>query len=360
MIRWTRSVPVLCLFGLLHIGCNEKKSTESISEVAIRPAIAKLSKTGYQPGDSITIHLSQPLNQLTVSWDNAVVLTKPVGKDSVRIVATGNVVGHHQVVVRGLLANKESNADTLTVDLWSDVKPQKLTYSLLQTYPHQTSSFTQGLEFDQDTLYEGTGLNGQSKLMKVDLRTGTIQKTVSLPEQHFGEGITVVGNHVYQLTWTSGQCFRYTRELVLDNTFTYHTQGWGLTHRDTTLIMSDGSNRLIFYTPALTRTGELTVYDDKGPVVNLNELEYINGYVLANVWQTNRIVQIDLATGKVIGELSMEAILPPGVDTKENVLNGIAYRPEEGALYVTGKNWPSLFKLQVNGLRKAKKGAALQ
>ncbi|MBO0948962.1 glutaminyl-peptide cyclotransferase [Fibrella sp. HMF5405] len=341
-------------------GCQAKKPTEAPPDIELKPAVAALTKTGYQPGDSVTIQLSQPLHQLSVFWDGAVLLMKTVATDSIRIVATGNTVGRHQLVVQGLSANKERRADTLSVDLWSDVTPQKLTYALLQTYPHQTSSFTQGLEFDQGTLYEGTGLNGQSKLMKVDLKTGTIQQSVSLPEQHFGEGITVVGNHVYQLTWTSGQCFRYTKDLVQDNSFAYHTQGWGLTHRDTTLIMSDGSNRLVFYTPTLQRTGELAVYDNNGPVVNLNELEYVNGYVLANVWQTNRIVQIDLATGKVVGELVMDAILPAGVNTRENVLNGIAYRLEEGALYVTGKNWPSLFKLKVNGLQKARKGATIQ
>ena len=360
MIRWTRSLAVLWLFGLLHVGCNEKKPAESIPEVPVRPAVATLSKTGYQPGDSITIQLSQPLSQLAVSWDNAVVLTKPVGKDSVRIATIGNAVGHHQVVVGGLLANEEPSADTLTVDLWSDVKPQKLTYSLIRTYPHQTSSFTQGLEFDQGTLYEGTGLNGQSKLMKVDLKTGLTTKSVDLPNQYFGEGITLVDNHIYQLTWISGQCFRYTRELVLDNTFTYHTQGWGLTHRDTILIMSDGSNRLIFYTPDFRRVGDIAVYDNNGPVVNLNELEYVNGYVLANVWQTNRIVQIDPTTGKIIGELQLNAILPTSIDTKENVLNGIAYRPDEGALYVTGKNWPALFKLQVPALQRARRTGTLQ
>ncbi|RYF69569.1 MAG: glutamine cyclotransferase [Cytophagaceae bacterium] len=360
MICLTRSLPGLCLFSLLLFGCQEKKQAETTPTIEGIPAVVRLSKTGYQPGDSVTIQLGQALDHLSVFWDGAVVLTKLMAKDSVRIAATGKMVGRHQLVVRGVLANNQQSIDTLSVDLWSDIKPQKLTYSVLQTYPHQTSSFTQGLEFDQGTLYEGTGLNGQSKLMKVDFKTGVIQQSVSLPEQHFGEGITVVGNHIYQLTWTSGQCFRYTKELVQDNSFTYHTQGWGLTHRDTTLIMSDGSNRLIFYTPALQRTGELAVYDDKGPVVNLNELEYINGYVLANVWQTNRIVQIDLATGKIVGELVMDAILPTGINTKENVLNGIAYRPEEGALYVTGKNWPSLFKLKVNGLQKARKGATIQ
>ncbi|MEZ0541671.1 glutaminyl-peptide cyclotransferase [Fibrella arboris] len=360
MIRLLHSSAGLCLFGLLFFGCQEKKPTEAPAGTELQPAVATLAKTGCQPGDSLTIQLGQPLAQLAVFWDGAIVLTKPVAQDSLRVMAAGKKVGRHQLIVQGVLVNKERSCDTLSVELWSDVKPPQLTYAVRQTYPHQTSSFTQGLEFDQGTLYEGTGLNGQSKLMKVDLRTGTIQQAVSLPEQYFGEGITVVGKYVYQLTWTSGQCFRYTKELVQEQTFTYHTQGWGLTHRDTTLIMSDGSNRLTFYTPTLQRTGELAVYDDKGPVVNLNELEYINGYVLANVWQTNRIVQIDLATGKVVGELQMDAMLPAGINTKENVLNGIAYRPEEGALYVTGKNWPSLFKLQVSGLQKGRKGGTIQ
>ncbi len=233
------------------------------------------------------------------------------------------------------------------------MKPEKLTYSVLQTYPHQPDSFIQGLEFYKGALYEGTGQNGQSRLMKVDLLTGTVLQSVSLPNQHFGEGITIVRDTIYQLTWTSGQCFRYTLNLVPDKTLTYHTQGWGLTHRDTTLIVSDGSNKLHFYTTDFQKTGEVVVYDNKGPVMNLNELEYINGFVWANIWQSNRIVKIDGESGKVVGELLIDSSALVPIDTDQNVLNGIAYQPAQNALYITGKNWPSLFKIQVKGLVKS-------
>ena len=142
-------------------------------------------------------------------------------------------------------------------------------------------------------------------------------------------------------------------DFALEKAFTYHTEGWGLTHTDSTLIVSDGSNKLSFYRADFQKTGELSVYDDKGPVMNLNELEYVNGYVLANVW-TKCIVQIDLTSGKVLGEINVSSTLPAGVDTSVNVLNGIAYKSGEQALYITGKNWPSLFKIQVNGLFKPK------
>jgi glutamine cyclotransferase len=188
--------------------------------------------------------------------------------------------------------------------------------------------------------------------MKIDLLTGSMLQSISLPAPYFGEGITIVNNHIYQLTWTSGQCFQYSMDMTLKKTHAYHTQGWGLTHQDSTLIVSDGSNRLFFYTPSFQKTGELMVYDNQGPVMNLNELEYIDGYVLANVWQTNRIVQIDLKSGKVIGELMIDPSLQPGVDSKENVLNGIAHRASESALYITGKNWPTLYKIKVKGLFK--------
>ncbi|MBU1820928.1 MAG: glutaminyl-peptide cyclotransferase, partial [Bacteroidetes bacterium] len=170
------------------------------------------------------------------------------------------------------------------------------------------------------------------------------------------EGITMLGSRIYPVTWTTQECFRYTLDFELDRTFRYPTEGWGLTHQDTTLILSDGSNRLYFYTPDFKRTGEIAVYDNRGAVMKLNELEYVDGHVLANVWETSRIVQIDLRSGKVTGELSLSQLVPNYKDPKTNVLNGIAYNQRENALYVTGKNWPALFKLRVRGLLK-KKGA---
>lgn len=344
---------VALVVSLLAVACQKTKKTEDTAAGQAKLPVATLSKTTYTIGDSMAVQLAQPVTHVTVVWDGKPTSGNRALPGKLAVPTVGMTVGLHQLIINGVTADKAHVADTLTVELWSDIIPQKLAYTVAKTYPHQDSSFTQGLEFHRGSLYESTGLNGQSRLMQVNLATGAIIKSVPLPEQYFGEGITIVNDKIYQLTWTSGQCFRYTMDFALDKTFTYPTQGWGLTHQDTTLILSDGTNKLSFYTPGFQKTGELVVYDNKGPVVNLNELEYINGFVLANVWQTNRIVLIDLKSGKVVGELTMDAIVPVGVDARENVLNGIAYYPEERALYVTGKKWPSLFRLRVPGLRRA-------
>ena len=276
----------ISLFLLFNIACQKTSKTHTDS---MKRPVAVLAKATCVLGDSIEIQLSKPLTQVAVDWDGKPVSINYRAANQLFIGSTGKNIGLHQLIVRGTTPEKEKTADTLIVELWSDIKPQKLHYSVLQTYPHKVSSFTQGLEFHNGSLYEGTGQNGQSKLMKVDLSTGAIIQSVALPTQYFGEGITIVNKRIYQLTWTSGQCFQYSMNLALEKTFTYHTQGWGITHRETTLIVSDGSNRLTFYTPDFRKTNELLVYDNEGPVMNLNELEYIDGYLLANVWQTNRI-----------------------------------------------------------------------
>ncbi|WP_461114743.1 glutaminyl-peptide cyclotransferase [Spirosoma jeollabukense] len=353
MKRLVKSIFTVLFVGWLIMACQQNKKSETSTVDQPKP-VATLSSATYTLGDSILIQLSQPLSQVSIAWDTKPALAVQPTNKALFVHSATEKVGLHTLIVNGITANKTKISDTLGIELWSDRKPQKFTYSVLKTYPHQASSFTQGLEFHGNTLYEGTGHNGQSKLMKIDLATGSVIQSVSLPEQYFGEGITIANDRIYQLTWTSGQCFRYKMDFTLEKTFIYHTEGWGLTHTDSTLIVSDGSNKLSYYTADFQKTGELTVYDDKGPVMNLNELEYVNGYVLANVWKTNRIVQIDLTSGKVVGEINISSTLPAGIDTSENVLNGIAYKSGEKALYITGKNWPSLFKIQVNGLFNSK------
>lgn len=343
---------IVLLLSTCFLGCQTKRNDETTSTEATQPSVATLSKNTFTLGDTLQIQLNQPLTEARVTLGANPVPIIQQTDSALTIRATSRKTGLQPLLVAGKLRNQSIIADTLSVELWSDFRPVSLSYSVLKQFPHEASSFTQGLEFYQGNLYESTGLNGQSKLMLVDLATGAIKKSVSLASQYFGEGITIFRDKIYQLTWTSGVCFRYNMDFSLDKTFTYHTQGWGLTHTDSTLILSDGTNRLFFLTPDFRRKGELSVYDNLGPVMNLNELEYVNGYVFANVWQTNRIVQIDLTTGKVVGELSMEAILPRTIDTKANVLNGIAYRADEHAFYVTGKNWPTLFKIQLKSQPK--------
>jgi glutamine cyclotransferase len=225
-----------------------------------------------------------------------------------------------------------------------------LGYRVVNTYPHNKDSFTQGLVFDKGVLYESTGLNGRSAVKIVDLKTGKPLKSHRLPDKYFGEGIAIVENKIIQLTWRSKTGFVYDREtLKLLKTFNYQTQGWGITYDGKYLIMSDGSAILYFMDPNTFKVlGTLEVYGDSGKVSNLNELEYIDGEIYANIWGTEKIARINPKTGRVTAWIDLSRLLSDQ-DKKGriDVLNGVAYNPENGNLFVTGKLWPKLFEIEI-------------
>jgi glutamine cyclotransferase len=223
-------------------------------------------------------------------------------------------------------------------------------YRIINTFPHDRENFTQGLDMQDGVLYEGTGQNGQSRLLKTDLRSGDIIESLDLDPQYFGEGITVLGEDVYQLTYTSRIGFVYGKDsFALSETFSYDTEGWGLTDNGRELILGDGSSVLRFMDPATMReTRSIAVSDDKGPVSNLNELEYIDGEIYANVWKTDRIAIISAETGKVTGWIDLAGLNPDPTNLEyPYVLNGIAYDPESAHLLVTGKCWPEIFEIEL-------------
>lgn len=227
-------------------------------------------------------------------------------------------------------------------------RPPALGYRIVRTHPHDRSAFTQGLQLVDGELFEGTGLRGQSSLRRVDLRSGKVLQQIALAPQYFGEGITVVGDRIVQLTWQSGMGFVYDRRTFERlRTFTYPGEGWGLTSDGTRLIMSDGTDTLRFWHhDTLNELGRLRVRTGDLPVPSLNELEYVNGVLYANVWPTDRVARIDPASGQVTGWLDFSTLLTPteragGVD----VLNGIAYDPASGHLLITGKLWPRVFEI---------------
>lgn len=229
-----------------------------------------------------------------------------------------------------------------------------INYSVVKTHPHDTASFIQGLEFHNGVLYESTGspedFEYPSWLGKIDSATGKLTNKVILDTQYFGEGLTVFNNIVYQLTWKGRKGFKYdAATLKKVGEFTYSTEGWGLTHDSASIIMSDGSSNLYFMDPADFRNQRiLGVTDHYGAVSNLNELEYIGGFIYANQWQTNYILKIDPVTGKVVGRLDLSTLVneinnrTPGHD----YLNGIAYNPATGTVYVTGKRWSSMYEIK--------------
>lgn len=221
-------------------------------------------------------------------------------------------------------------------------------YKVINIYPHDRSAFTQGLVFEDGYLYEGTGLRGHSTLRRVELETGNILKIRQIPDQLFGEGVTIYDNRIIQLTWQSNIAFVYDKEsFELLKELNYSTEGWGITYDGNRLIMSDGTSTLYFLDPeTFNEIGRITVSDGDGPVSRLNELEYVQGEIYANVWLTDYIARISPDTGQVIGWIDLKGLLSPE-DKGEvvDVLNGIAYDVQKDRLFVTGKLWPKVFEI---------------
>lgn len=222
-------------------------------------------------------------------------------------------------------------------------------YRIIRSHPHDPAAFTQGLTIADAQLYEGTGLYGQSSLRRVDLPTGGVLQSLALDSQYFGEGIAVVGDRIYQLTYQTGVGFVYDRTTFKKlKEFTYRGEGWGLTYDGQRLIMSDGTDTLRFWDPeTLGELGRLRVRDGDDAIRNINELEYVDGAIYANVWQEERIARIDPKTGVVTAWIDMSNLLTAtersrGVD----VLNGIAHDPRTGHFLITGKLWPWVFEVE--------------
>lgn len=223
-------------------------------------------------------------------------------------------------------------------------------YEVINIYPHERSSFTQGLSFKDGFLYEGTGLNGKSSLCKVELETGNILQIHRLSAKLFGEGIAILGDKIIQLTWMSNEGFVYNRkDFKLLREFTYPTEGWGITYDGESLIVSDGTSTLHFLNPeTFEEIRQIEVFDNNGPVSKLNELEYVKGKIFANVWQTDFIAIISPGTGRVDGWVNLQGLLTAkDRSIAVDVLNGIAYDSRNDRLFVTGKLWPKLFEIEL-------------
>lgn len=228
-----------------------------------------------------------------------------------------------------------------------------LSYRVVHEFPHDTRAYTEGLVYAHGKVYESTGLNGQSSVRIWELKTGRILKKAALPAEYFGEGLAEADNRWFQLTWKNERGFIYDESLHKIGDFGYPGEGWGLTFDGRSLIMSNGSPELQRFNPKdFSPQGKLLVHADDQPIANLNELEYANGRLYANIWMTDRIAVIDPADGSVTGWLDLSDLhsrfKPPARWNEiEDVLNGIAYDPQSGHLLVTGKGWPKLFEIEV-------------
>lgn len=224
------------------------------------------------------------------------------------------------------------------------------TVSVVATYPHDSSAFTQGLVVYDGKFLESTGQYGASSLRRVDIETGRVERLQPLDAAYFGEGIAVLRDRVYQLTWQNGVGFVYdAKTFALERTVRYTGEGWGLTTDGTNLILSDGSSVLRFLDPeSLSVVRQVTVTDAGIPLVRINELEHIEGEIWANIWYQDRIARIAPDSGEVVGWIDLSALYPRAGRPTDNVLNGIAYDAATERLFVTGKYWPQLFELEIH------------
>jgi glutamine cyclotransferase len=258
--------------------------------------------------------------------------------------------GRKSVKVTAYKGSRAQNPMTRFMVIYSDITPKRYGYKVVHTYPHDIEAFTQGLVYDKGVLFEGTGQKTGSSLREVELQTGRVIRQHNLDASLFGEGIALYRDRIYQVTWENKVGFIYDKATFnVINKIYYSTQGWGLTTLNDRIVMSDGSNVLAFHEPEMfTIDSRIEVYDNEKKVDSLNELEYINGEIWANIWMSDLIARIDPASGKVLSYVDLKGLLPEADKTTEtDVLNGIAFDPDGKRIFVTGKRWPKLFEIMV-------------
>lgn len=305
--------------------------------------------------DNLEIQVnSGDIEKLELVYNDSVFKTwkNPKGILKYRFNSSYYGLGTRPLSLISTLKNGQVINDDRFVRVLSDVSPMVWTASVVASFPHLTSSYTQGFEFNNGILYEGTGQYGESMVAQVNLNSGVVDpnKQIRLDENYFGEGITVFGDQVYQLTWKEQKCFVYDKSsMKIKKDISYIGEGWGLCNDGKSLIMSDGSERITFRNPetfAIERIIE--VYDDHGPISKLNELEYIDGMIYANIYTTNKILVIDPNSGKVNAIIDGTAVEKAGRGMGGEVMNGIAYNPQTKKIYFTGKNWEKVLEIKLD------------
>ena len=345
------------MFVLIFFGACKPEKETNVPDIAYKSifTLENTSKTTLVLGDSITVILSvasdsTKIDSIQISINGQT--TQTVSQLPARLAYTASSVGYQSLKATAFGGNAALEAQEFQVLVLSDTPPDTLAYTITNTFLHDATAFTEGLEFDaQGNLYEGTGLEGKSVLRRTKLATGAVEQELALKPEYFGEGITIFGDKIMQLTYQSHKGFVYNKkDFALQKEFYFaNNEGWGLTHNATELIMSDGTENIYFLNPeTFVQTRKMQVYDDKNKVFYLNELEWINGKIYANIYQTNFIAIIDPNSGKVISYLNLNGLLEKAQTPNQaiDVLNGIAYNPKTKKLYVTGKLWNKIFEIK--------------
>lgn len=306
------------------------------------------------PGEELLLRFELPqdsirADSIEIRFNGDIVFTNKLKGNEVRFEVPGGNPGTSSLRISLGLPGGKEESHSMRLRLTSDRIPDNYRYIVKRTFPHDKGAFTQGLEYKDGYLYEGTGNYGESSLRKVDLLTGKILKFKNLSSDLFGEGITLINKHIYQITYREQVGFVYNLENfeLVRKIYYQNREGWGLTNNGENILMSDGSHNIYFMdTTYFSVVGKIEVFDNEKEVDMLNELELIDGVLYANRYTTQEIVMIDPLTGKVTGRIDMTGILDdsdrhPSID----FFNGIAWDEENERIFVTGKYWPKLYEV---------------
>lgn len=348
----------ILLATLLVVSCNKKTNTEiffSFNEAVL--------KAQYTPKESIKLEVidssNKKIDSIVYSINNLKVgSVKGNGKLSFPL--KDQKLGY-QNLKANIYFEGTTEVDSTRVELISDITPKVLTYTIVNTYPHDIKAYTEGLEFYKDTLYEGTGngagndtgIKGISSMRKVDYKTGKVIKKVEYPEVVFGEGISILNGKIYQLTWKNNECYVYdvtTFKKLKTLPYYKEMEGWGMTNDGKNLYYNDGSEKIHIVNPeTFQQIDYLNVYSGGSKIPSINELEWVDGKIYSNIYQKNFVIVINPKNGAVEAMLDLSDLENKRTKLADvDVLNGIAYNPKTKTFFVTGKNWDKMFEIKIN------------
>jgi glutamine cyclotransferase len=340
----------IILLGITLANCGDTKKEEN----SLFTFDISSFKEQYQPQEAIDLGILNPKSKeidSIVYYVNDKKIGSKKGLDKVNFPFKDQKLGYQNF--KALVYFEGENAvATQRIELVSNVQPKSLKYTIINTFPHDTASFTEGLEFYKDTLYESTGEKGASYFRKYDYKTGKVYQQVNIDSKYFGEGITFINNKIYQLTWQEKTGFIYNATtLKLEKTFTYDKdiEGWGMTNDGKYIYQTDGTEKIWKMDPETQKMIDyINVYSGNFKIKAVNELELINGKFYVNVFQKDAIAVVNPTSGAVEGILDMSGLRKLLNVTPDDVLNGIAYNPKTKTIFVTGKNWNKMFEITVS------------
>lgn len=355
MSRTAFPLLLICCLFITSFSCSNKsnKSRKPVSSISIEP-----NKKNYVFGEKVSVNVKTKvkngeIDKIQLFYKNQLL------KESTELDFTVNgieinTLGNSSFKVEAVKKDGQKNNRIKTIQTFSDILPEKLTYKTINVYPHSQKYFTEGLEFYKGYIYEGTGENGTSGIFKVDLKNGNVVQSVELNDKYFGEGITILNDKIYQLTYRAKKGFIYQlSDFALIDSFQFNSstnEGWGLTNDGKNLIMSDGSQFLTWISPDdFSIIKRIEVGNNTAIYKNVNELEFIDGTIYANIYTTEIIVKIDPENGRILSEINFPGLINmyQKAEDKIDYMNGIAYDATNNRLFITGKFWPKLFEVEI-------------